>query len=691
MDEKSLKLDFLVVLTFFIASIINEGALFLFLGFGAFPTYPLFDIGIILIICAILFIIPGTKTSAIIVIILTVIQSFVSCLNISLYKIFGDVFTFDMLTLGNEAAAAFSLNYLFWPAIVFYLIMLSGVVTICVFIVKSYKKSRVNFKNFSIVLALMFFVLSGLGLGFFKLGGQVILSNSTFKDSEYFESDAYLYKTLNVKISAFKKFGSFGLYALSLFSAIEPPDEATDAEQTEAAKNYLANAKTLSELGAASDYYGISQNNNVIVIMVESLEWFAIDPHYTPNLYNLMNNALSFSSYYARNKTNVSEGIGILGSYPKDTQFTTFYRANSSLDKLNLPFSLPNMLKDNNENLITSYFHDYYGYFYGRNMVLPTFGFDNVTCLEKIEAYQNETINPLGLPNEFSDFMLDSIMFENEIENIAPKDKPFYSHITTVTMHGGYNINHPRIEENKQALITGFAGDYNRAYYENAVFPELGYDYTLPTDVNKLEMFFNYKAAAMDTDKAIGILLNYLSSTLDEFDTDSDGNTTESLLDNTTLVIYGDHNTYMTSLTNIMKGLNETDLFTTELYRIPLMIYDKNATTKFITDNGTNIFSGYTNTFNIIPTIMELLGVDYKPDLYQGNSIFQTNYETGFISIIGGIFNDKFFSYDTIDILYESPTATLSDVRKFQRLSNEFYAKQINLERIYKYSKSLFN
>lgn len=488
-----------------------------------------------------------------------------------------------------------------------------------------------------------------------------IESVSADYNNEYFESDEYLYENLNVKISALKKFGTYGLYMTDIYNSIGVENAAqTQAEKEETIK-YINDAKTFSELGLTNDFTGISQGNNVITIMIESFEWFAVDEKLTPNLYYLMNNSLNFQFFYARNKTNVSEGIGILGNYPKDTQFTTFYRENSALGTLSLPFSLPNMLKEQNGDVITSYFHNYYGYFYGRKAYLPSFGFDNITCLEDINGYAND------LPSNFNDFMLDSIMFNDCLNEIAPNNgTQFYSHITTLTMHGGYNFDRPRVEENKEMV------EYYWDYLTNSINTHPSGAYTMPTSIEDQEMFKNYKAAAMDTDKAIGILLNYLRST--------------GLIENTTIIVYGDHNTYMTSLTNAMKGLDKTDLFTTELYRLPLMIYDQKATDLYVSKTGTNVIDTFTTTFNIVPTVMDLLGIDFKPDLYQGNSVFVPNYETGFISIIGGIIDDNFFSYDTIDILYKSPNATDEDLKRYQQNAVKFYAKQLHIERIYKYN-----
>ncbi len=661
MKTGALKKDFLIVLTYILTSIILEVTLFLFLKFGFLPTYILFDLGFLLLISGLLFILPGYKSKVAIALVFIILQSVLNCLNITLYNIFGDIFTFDMLTLGNEAAAAFSLNFIQWWSVVVTLVIVTASIIAMVFILKSGNKKPSYSQKISIFLVFTFIFSFSFGMGFIKIEKSYIESVSADYNNEYFESDEYLYENLNVKISALKKFGTYGLYMTDIYNSIGIENVAKTQAEKEETINYINNAKTFSELGLTNDFTGISQGNNVITIMIESFEWFAIDEQLTPNLYYLMNNSLNFQSFYARNKTNVSEGIGILGSYPKDTQFTTFYRENSSLETISLPFSLPNMLKAQNSEVITSYFHNYYGYFYGRKAYLPSFGFDNITCLEDIEGYASEP------PKNFNDFMLDSIMFNDCLNEIAPNNgTQFYSHITTLTMHGGYNFDRPRVADNKEIV------EYYWDYLTNSINTHPSGAYTMPTNAEDQEMFKNYKAAAMDTDKAIGILLDYLRTT--------------GLIENTTIIVYGDHNTYMTSLTNAMKGLEKTDLFTTELYRLPLMIYDQKATDLYKSKTGTNVVNSFTTTFNIVPTVMDLLGIDFKPDYYQGNSIFVPNYETGFISIIGGIIDNNFFSYDTIDILYRSPNATEEDLKKYQQNAVRFYAKQLHIERIYKYN-----
>ncbi|MBQ7452744.1 MAG: LTA synthase family protein [Clostridia bacterium] len=616
-------------------------------------------------------ILPAYKSKVALAILFISLQGILNCVNITLYNIFGDVFTFDMLILGNEAAAAFSFKYIDLWSTLLTLAIIGISVTLLVLSIRGNKTRPKLKQNLSLLLVFFFICSISIGFGIIKFEKSFLEDVSAEFSTEYFSSDEYLFETLNVKVSAFKKFGTYGLYMTDIYNSLGLVNATKTKTQTNETVNYLKNAKTASELGQTNSYTGLGNGKNVITIMVESLEWFAIDENLTPNLYNFSQTALNFQTYYARNKTNVSEGIGILGSYPKDTQFTTFYRANNKLKTIELPFSLPNMIKTNNPDAITTYMHNYYGYFYGRELTHPAFGFDNTVFLEDMNAYKDTTINPDGLPEEFHDFMLDSIMFENYLDTMVPSlTDQFYTHITTVTMHGGYDYTedtrtrfYERLSDNRTLI------ENNLAELQTSIEAQ---GYTWPTTQSDLRLFKNYKAAAIDTDKAIGSLLNYLN--------------TQGILDNTIIIIYGDHNTYMTSLANVMRGVSKTNLFNTELYRIPLMIYDKDACSQYTTQNGTNVVDTFTCTFNIVPTTLDLLGIDYRPAYYQGGSVFNANYDAGFISIIGGIIDNNFFSYDSIDILYSAPSATPEDLRIYQERANKFYEKQIHLERIYKYN-----
>ncbi|MBR1988783.1 MAG: hypothetical protein IKA36_07090, partial [Clostridia bacterium] len=83
--------------------------------------------------------------------------------------------------------------------------------------------------------------------------------------------------------------------------------------------------KIYSNKLATSQYNGISKNNNLIFVLVESWEWYAwLNDWYDeetlrevyPNLYKFMDSSLILNNFHAREKTDTSEILTILGSNP---------------------------------------------------------------------------------------------------------------------------------------------------------------------------------------------------------------------------------------------------------------------------------------------------------------------------------------------------------------------------------------
>ena len=113
----------------------------------------------------------------------------------------------------------------------------------------------------------------------------------------------------------------------------------------------------------------------------------------------------------------------------------------------------------------------------------------------------------------------------------------------------------------------------------------------------------NYLSYVMDFDAALGIMMDDLSN--------------KGLLDNTTIILFSDHNAYMSNLTYNVKDIKITEYDNknyTDLYRVPLMIYDSNIEHQVI--------NKFTTTYDIAPTILDMFGINHYTNLYYGTSIF---------------------------------------------------------------------
>ena len=96
--------------------------------------------------------------------------------------------------------------------------------------------------------------------------------------------------------------------------------------------------------------------------MGETLQDFVIDKELTPNLYKLKYEGINFTRNYSVNKTNMSEMIGITGTY------YSFYDETYDVD-----FAIPNILDGKYK---TTYVHDNNNTFYSRGKLMQYFGFD---------------------------------------------------------------------------------------------------------------------------------------------------------------------------------------------------------------------------------------------------------------------------------------------------------------------------
>ena len=96
----------------------------------------------------------------------------------------------------------------------------------------------------------------------------------------------------------------------------------------------------------------------------------------------------------------------------------------------------------------------------------------------------------------------------------------------------------------------------------------------------------------------------------------------KDLLDDTVIVLFGDHNAYYQGLSSYVKDIEnyDTERKFTDLYNVPLMIYDTDLTAKIAENKDERMIHKFTCTADIVPTLLDLLGVRYYTNLYYGQS-----------------------------------------------------------------------
>ncbi len=417
--------------------------------------------------------------------------------------------------------------------------------------------------------------------------------------------------------------------------------------------------------------FGAAKGYNVVTVLCESFEWFTFladeeryplgfakqltgdDPmtkeeldaalrEMYPNLYRIYDgqSTVVFDNSHSLEKTDISENKSIIGNYPLYEYINYSYPENT------LPYSLPNVLK-NLEGVPSNSFHDGQKTFYNRNTHhTNALGFESYTSSEDMNIAVDE--HGIGERN------LDSLMMEACKTRMFPADHRFNTFITTITQHGqyAYRKNLAPYYEKMDALgILPFTEDNE--------------------DANSLRY---YCAAGMDFDKAIGIMLDYLDSTVD-----SDG---VRLSDKTLITMFGDHNCYYQGVSNYVKDIFSYDVQNyTELYHVPVMMKIGNldvaslltdAAAETPTDSGVSggndgvsrayFIEKFTCVVDIMPTILDLLGIRGFKNLMYGVSAFSDESSVLYSRAYDKFLTDKAYFNSINHITYKAPDADLKDI-----------------------------
>lgn len=404
--------------------------------------------------------------------------------------------------------------------------------------------------------------------------GTLIYHNSN-SEERFIKS---LYKDTNVKYTNYGNVGNF----INELAKMVGFDKYNDLSSSQ------INAFLYTETNTKSDKFGISEGNNLVTILVESLEWYAfisdteaypnganiteekLDELF-PNLREFYNLSVVMTNHHSQNKTDMSEDEALLGVYPSSAYI------NYNFAETTLPSSVANMLNTQDENIVNKFFHNNDYDFYNRTKVVTSLGYEDLYFIEKMGEY-GVTNYFESKEKEHSNCMnVDSEMFNAMKDEMFPTDTRFNTHVTTLSMHGSYveRVTMKKYLEKMDSLNVYIEDSYLR----------------------------NYLSYVMDFDAALGIMMNDLRD--------------KNLLDKTTIILFADHNAYMSNLTYNVKDIEITEYSNknyTDLYKVPLMIYDPNIEHQVI--------SKFTTTYDIAPTILDMFGINYYTNLYYGTSIF---------------------------------------------------------------------
>lgn len=691
-----LKKKLMYLASFILVAVLIEFITFNVMKIGFFPQYFWLDILLLLSIAMVIFLIPSFNAEAICIVGILLVQAIISFVNQAMYKhpTMKNIFTVDMLNLFFAVGDVFSNDFISFPFLIGLLVIIGGEICFLAYL-RKYKTIRPRGKRFTSFILVVFMAMETL-VGTVYTSATNTLKTPTNKDYYLLQDDQILYNDLNftLKVKAFRKFGTYAFYFRNISKALGLSDNKDKATKLYEINQFLKKGKMTSQNENYTPYTGVCEGNNLVMIMMESGEWYGIREDLTPTLYALTTQGVSAVNYISKNKTNQSEGISILGSYPTESVLSSKLIEDAKHNKINCQFALPAIFQ--NSGYTTSYMHNNVSTFYDRGLSHHALGFTNLYFLEQMPSLDGHNGKD-SFYNLDSDYKMMSTMSNEICPNST--ESPFYTFITTITMHGNYDnlVNYADLKKDPLWDYTSKMTQKEKVAYRNqSLIPYLCdyYEYITKedfiknfvdtgivddeefTDEELHTLYLRYKqyqAAYMDLDRGVETLIKKLSD--------------EGRLEDTTFVLFGDHNAYYHELAFTLKGYSIDDNYYQNLYTVPFCIYDGSLplkvnkgskeivysegseTPRFKVGKG-NITKGFakctdkdegmilerwTSPYDTVPTILDLFGYSFNKNLYHGCSMFSNTSENErslFVSMETGYCNDKFFCLDNDNYYY---------------------------------------
>lgn len=437
---------------------------------------------------------------------------------------------------------------------------------------------------------------------------------------------------------------NYGIYIYQIDDIIQSltPKISSILGHDKALKKVTTYYETNHYTPSNNKYTGIFEGKNVIVIHAESMQTFAMelsfnDKEVTPVLNKLATEGIYFSNFYSQ----VGVGTSSDAEFTFNTSLMPSTKGTVFVNYFDREYiTIPKLLKE--KNYYTYSMHANTGDFWNRKTMHESLGYDNFYSKDSYEI--DETIG-LGLSDK--SFFKQSVQIMKEIKET--ENKPFYSLLITLSNHTPFSDLELMNEYDTTIDITINNQTITRDYINDTTMG-------------------NYLRSVHYADSAIGEFIEELDK--------------EGLLENTVLVIYGDHDARLEyedynllynydPITDTIKT-KENDTYTPygeydyELdKKVPLIIWtkDKQFTTNIKKPMG---------MIDVLPTLGNMLGIHSN---YQLGKDILNDEEDNTVTFIDG-------SFLTSKIYYNYPKGEIYSI------SNEPISEEYIKERIKK-SKEL--
>ena len=320
-----------------------------------------------------------------------------------------------------------------------------------------------------------------------------------------------------------------------------------------------------------NEYTGLFEGYNLIVICAEGFTGYALDSDHLPTLSKLADEGFVFNNFYNPYwYFSTADGEYTLqNSLIPLAGSKSVYRAMYNSQ----PFSLANRL--NTLGYHSWAFHDHNGSYYSRNISMPNLGY---------------TFRAPGYGLDVTSYWPES---DTEMVALSTPmyidEEPFNVYMMTVSGHMNYSFSGNAMAARHKSEVADLADQYS-------------------------ETVCAYIASQMELDQAVADLIEALDEA--------------GVLDRTVIVLTGDHYPYdldpnfsagATGMTELMGGDTDDPL---EKYRSSLIVWNS----AFAAENRVEVDT-LCCQMDILPTLLNLFGVEYDSRLLMGRDIFSEGTE----------------------------------------------------------------
>ena len=426
------------------------------------------------------------------------------------------------------------------------------------------RKDNFNYKN--VIIVVLVFLLIHLLLP--NLYGS---ANSSLEWNTW-QNPRNIYKNFN---DANKSMSITGLYEYTIRNFYITFLQ-TEEEETSEDYEFLMEAFSVNN-NEVNKYTGIFKNKNLIFVQLEGIDDWLLTEKDMPTLYGMLNNSFVFQNHYSYYN---GGGSTFNSEFAVNTGFITplSYTQNAySFNKNSFPYSMANMFK--NQDYVVNAFHMNSGEYYSRQTNYSNWGYDKYYGLLDINDYKDKSYT---LDRE----LINDVTFQ---ERMFPKDSKFVDYLITYSNHLPFT--------NTKGVC--------KLLYDM----EMDLDDTVDMGEESSSTFVQLteeeciRKQAHETDYMMELLLKKLTEL--------------NLIDDTVIVVFTDHYLYTVEDKTILDKYKNTS--NNLINKTPFFIWQNNM-------KRTNI-KEVTSQLNILPTTLNLFGINYNPNYYIGSDALSSNYK----------------------------------------------------------------